>query len=155
MNALTQWFEQLSEKDKKVVQISTPVVLVLVLIFAVVLPINSSVSALRADVIDNKKATILLQAEAPQNQSGGGKQSYSSLTNVITSTTRQHNFRLERFEEKRNGEINVWFDQIGFDKMLSWLAQLENQYGITTSYISVSQSGETGMVRANVRLVSG
>ena len=32
MNALTQWFEQLSEKDKKVVQIATPIALVLVLI---------------------------------------------------------------------------------------------------------------------------
>lgn len=155
MNALMQWYEDLPERDQKIVQIATPIVVVLLIIFAVILPVNNAVSSLEDDVIDHKKAIVLLQSMAPQPSAGSGKKNFSSLTNVITNTTRDQGFRLDRFEEKKSGEINVWFDSIAFDKMLSWLAQLENQYGITASHISVSQTNEVGIVRANIRLIAG
>ncbi len=155
MNALMQWYDDLPERDQKIVQIAAPVITVLLIIFAVILPINNAVSSLEEQVVDNKKAIVLLQSMAPQQTSSAGKKSFSSLTNVITNTTREQGFRLDRFEEKKSGEINVWFDSIAFDKMLSWLAQLENQYGITASHISVSQTNEVGIVRANIRLIAG
>ena len=154
MNQIIDWYHSLSERDQKIVQIAVPVVAVAILIFGILLPINQVVSSTKEEVVSAKKAVVLLQSMAPKSRSGG-KQSFSSLTTVITNTTRQNGFKLNRFEEKKNGEINVWFDQIGFDKMLSWLAQLENQYGIVTSNISVSQTNEVGVVRANVRLISG
>ncbi|WP_144392273.1 type II secretion system protein GspM [Pleionea sediminis] len=153
MNQIVQWYEQLAERDKKIVQIASPVVVLLLIIFAIILPVNNLVSDLRDDVKDNKQAVVYLHQQAPQS-SGSGKRSFSSLTSVVTSTTRQKQFQLARFEEKKNGEINVWFDEISFDKMLEWLADLENDYGITTSYINISQTQEIGIVRANVRLVS-
>lgn len=155
MNAVIEWYQALSERDQKIFNIAVPIVAVLILIFGVVLPVNSMVSEKSQAVVDTKSAIVLLQNMAPQNRGSSGKQSYSSLTNVITNTTRSQGFKLNRFEEKKNGEINVWFDQVNFDQMLVWLASLENQYGITTSYISVSQTNEAGIVRANVRLISG
>ncbi len=154
MNQVMQWYDQLSERDKKVVQIAAPLAAVILVIFALVVPVINLVSELENEVKDNKKAVVFLQQQAPAS-TAGGKKSFSSLTNVITNTTRQHQFQLARFEEKKNGEINVWFDEIAFDKMLEWLASLENDYGITSSYLSISQTSEVGIVRANVRLVSG
>jgi general secretion pathway protein M len=155
MNALMQWYEELPERDQKIVHIAVPIVAVVLVIFAVILPIHNAVNELQEQVIDHKKAIVLLHSLAPQSQSTSGKKSFSSLTNVVTNTTREFGFRLDRFEEKKTGEINVWFDSIAFDKMLMWLAKLENEYGITASNISVSQTNEVGIVRANIRLIAG
>ncbi len=153
MNQIMEWYQSFSSRDQKIVQLAIPVVVVVIVVFGILLPVNSIVSDMQDEVKDSRKAVVMLQSMAPQNTSS--KQKYSSLTNVITDTTRRHGFKLDRFEEKKTGEINVWFDEIAFDKMLQWLAELENQYGITTSHISVSQSSDVGIVRANVRLISG
>jgi general secretion pathway protein M len=155
MNALMQWYDDLSQRDQKIVQIAAPIVMVLLLVFAIILPVHHSVNRLQEQVIDHKKAITLLQTLAPAKSTSSGRKAFSSLTNVITNTTREFGFRLDRFEEKKTGEINVWFDSIAFDKMLVWLAKLENEYGITASHISVSQTNEVGIVRANIRLISG
>jgi len=154
MNALNEWYGQLSERDKKIIQIAAPIVALVVLVFGLIIPINAAVSDLQKEVDANKKAVVILQAESPQGQAGQGKKSFSSLTNLVTNTSRQSNFKLDRFEEKNDGEISVWFDSISFDKMLNWLATLENEYGVTSSYISISQTSDAGIVRANVRLIS-
>ncbi len=153
MNAIIDLYNQLSERDKMMAQIGAPLLLLLIIIFALVMPVNSAVSGVNKKVESNKQAIVLLQSMSPQS-SEGNKKGFKNLTQVITSTTRQFNFRLERFEEKKNGEINVWFDQINFDQMLNWLARLENDYGITTSFISVSQTNELGIVRVNLRLIT-
>ena len=154
MNAILEWYEQLSERDQLAVNIALPIVLVILLIFAVIMPVNSLVSDMEQEVKSNRSAVVLLQQQVPQN-SGNSAKTFSSLPNLITSTTRQYGFQLDRYEEKKGGEINVWFDSISFDKMMQWLAQLENDYGVTSSFISVSQTNEVGIVRANVRLITG
>ena len=154
MNAVLEWYEQLSERDQLAVNIALPIVLVILLIFAVIMPVNSLVSDMEQEVKSNRSAVVLLQQQVPQN-SGNSAKTFSSLPNLITSTTRQYGFQLDRYEEKKGGEINVWFDSISFDKMMQWLAQLENDYGVTSSFISVSQTNEVGIVRANVRLITG
>ncbi|NVJ49196.1 MAG: type II secretion system protein M [Gammaproteobacteria bacterium] len=155
MNALTEWYGQLSERDKKVVQIAAPISVLIIIVFAVIIPINSAVSSLRSEVADNKKAVVLLQAEAPRGTQGGAKKSFSSLTNLVTSTTRQYNFKLDRFEEKSSSEISVWFDSVAFDQLLQWLENLDNDYGVKSSFVTISQTSETGIVRTNVRLTTG
>ena len=153
MNQIVDWYNALSGRDQKTVQIAIPVVAIAIIIFGILLPVNQAVSKAKQEVRDTKKAIVMLQSMAPRSNTS--KKSYSSLTTVITNTSRQNGFKMDRFDEKKNGEINVWFDQIGFDKMLFWLSQLENDYGIVTSHISVSQTNEIGIVRANVRLVAG
>lgn len=154
MNAILEWYEQLSDRDQLAVNIALPIVLLLLIIFAIIMPVNSLVSDMEQEVKSNRSAVVLLQQQVPQNSSKSSK-SFSSLPNLITSTSRQFGFQLDRYEEKKGGEINVWFDSISFDKMMQWLAQLENDYGVTSSYISVSQTNEVGIVRANVRLITG
>ena len=154
MNAILEWYEQLSDRDQLAVNIALPIVLLLLIIFAIIMPVNSLVSDMEQEVKSNRSAVVLLQQQVPQSSSKSSK-SFSSLPNLITSTSRQFGFQLDRYEEKKGGEINVWFDSISFDKMMQWLAQLENDYGVTSSYISVSQTNEVGIVRANVRLITG
>ncbi|NVJ59073.1 MAG: type II secretion system protein M [Gammaproteobacteria bacterium] len=154
MNAILEWYEQLSDRDQLIVHIALPIVAVLLVIFAIILPINSLVNGMEQEVKDNRSAVVLLQQQVPQNASSSSK-SFSSLPNLITSTSRQFGFQLDRYEEKKTGEINVWFDSIPFDKMMQWLAQLENDYGVTSSLVTVSQTNEVGIVRANVRLITG
>ncbi|MCO7225195.1 type II secretion system protein GspM [Pleionea sp. CnH1-48] len=154
MNALLEKYEQLSERDQLAAKIIAIAAVVGILIFGILMPINNAVNELESDVSDNRKAIVMLQEAAPQ--AGGnsrGKQSYRSLSDVVTRTSRSNGFSLSRIEEKKNGELQVWFDRIAFDKMISWLANLQNTYGISSSDVAISQTSEVGIVRANVRLV--
>jgi hypothetical protein len=68
MNALMQWYEELPERDQKIVHIAVPIVAVVLVIFAVILPIHNAVNELQEQVIDHKKAIVLLHSLAPQSQ---------------------------------------------------------------------------------------
>ncbi len=153
MNALLEWYESQPEREQKLIQILAPVIVVLMLIFAVILPLENLVNKKQNEVERTREAVILLLQQQPQGQTSNKKQ-VTSLTNIVTNTSRQMGFKLDRFEEKKDGEINLWFDRIGFDKMVAWLARLENEYGITASYVSVSQTSDQGVVRANLRLLA-
>ncbi len=153
MNALLEWYESQPEREQKLIQILAPVIAVLILIFAVILPLENLVNKKQNEVERTREAVILLLQQQPQGQTSNKKQ-VTSLTNIVTNTSRQMGFKLDRFEEKKDGEINLWFDRIGFDKMVAWLARLENEYGITASYVSVSQTSDQGVVRANLRLLA-
>ena len=153
MNELMEKFEELSERDRNIVLALIPVVIVLLIIFAVVMPVNAMVEEAEQNVSKNKQAVNLLNKHIGSGAgASSGKRPVNSLSSIVTQTSRQANFSLSRIQEKKKDEVQVWFDSIPFDDMLNWLARIENQYGITSSNVSVSQSSDAGIVRANVKL---
>lgn len=56
---------------------------------------------------------------------------------------------IERVQPEGEG-ARLWFDQVGFDRLISWLAQLEQRHGLKVSQLAVDAREEAGMVSARV-----
>ncbi|MEE4245258.1 MAG: type II secretion system protein GspM [Kangiellaceae bacterium] len=152
MNSITDWYLDLSDKDQLAVKIFIPLVTTLLMVFAVILPVNKAINSLETSIADNKEAIVILQNTVPQQAANSS--SKSSLRTILINSTRQASLDIQRYEEKKDGELNVWFEQVAFDELMIWLAKLNNQSSVNTSYVSINQTKETGRVRANIRLIS-
>jgi general secretion pathway protein M len=60
---------------------------------------------------------------------------------------------LQRIEPIGTGRVNLWFEGVAFDAMVSWLEGLQRQYGIRVDELSVERSVDVGTVNARVGVV--
>ena len=124
---------------------------VLVLIFGVLLPLDSSVSKARSRV--NQKQTDLVWmrgvapvlAQAPAHQGNG-----ESLIVIVDRSARESGLgsALAGSEPNGPGSINVRLEKASFDAMVGWLSRLSQQNGISVDGANIDTAGAPGVVNA-------
>lgn len=55
-----------------------------------------------------------------------------------------------RIQPEGDGEVRVWFEDVAFDAILRWIADLQNRYGVSVQTFDVEPQAGPG--RVNVRL---
>ncbi len=151
MNELIDWYNELSNTEQKIIKIGVPVLIVILLI-AALFKLNASISYLENEVTRNKEAVTLLAPLSKSTRNTSTRtNSQQKLTQIITDTTRRKGFSLSKMNEK-NDEVEVAFNNLQFDKMIEWLTQLKNRYGVESTSIKVNQTDAVGMVRVTVKL---
>ncbi len=79
------------------------------------------------------------------------KKAVDSLLGTANQLSQRFNIQFKRFEPVGENGVSLWIEQIPFNTMIEWLAQLEKEYGITVQEIAVER-GEDG-ASINARLV--
>jgi len=89
------------------------------------------------------------QIQRIQNSSGGASSNRNSgsITQVINSSARKFGVSIARLQPQKTDMVKVGIDQIGFNRLIRWLAELENRHGIEASNIDVSKADESGLVK--------
>jgi type II secretory pathway component PulM len=149
-------FDTMSEREQRLVKIGA-VATVLIVIFGVLLPLESSVSKARnriaqkqADLAWMRNVAPVLQTLAPAHQPGGGE---SLLVIVDTSV---HEARMEKSlagtEPSGPGAIQVRLEKAPFDAIIGWLARVSEQNGLSVDGATIDTSGAPGVVNAAIVL---
>ncbi len=82
-----------------------------------------------------------------QTQSGN-----RSLIPVITRAANVHELKLNRLQPESNGVISVILQQQSFNQIISWIAQLEENNGVSVQRASFDSEDSPGYVNAQIRL---
>lgn len=86
-------------------------------------------------------------ASSRQTQSGN-----RSLIPVITRAANVHELKLNRLQPESNGVISVILQQQSFNQIISWIAQLEENNGVSVQRASFESEDSPGYVNAQIRL---
>ena len=86
---------------------------------------------------------------------GGQRQRSRNLTSLINQSTAQHGLEVSRLQPNARGDIQVRFEAMPFDNLLSWMHRLEAGEGLGIAEVSVTQAGQPGRVNATVRVSQG
>ncbi|MDA8621229.1 type II secretion system protein M [Psychrosphaera sp.] len=70
-----------------------------------------------------------------------------SITQLINSTARRNGVTLARLQPQTADIVKVGLEDINFNQLTKWLADLRNQHGIYVSNLDLSKTDETGIVR--------
>ena len=70
-----------------------------------------------------------------------------SMTQIINSSARKHGVSLSRIQPQKTDMVKVGVDEIGFNRLVSWLAELENRHGIKATNIDLSKADTSGLVK--------
>jgi general secretion pathway protein M len=156
---LSVFIQRLEPRERRMVLIGACAVLLL-FILAVLLPLQRSVAAIQQRVERKRDDLQWLRAMAPQLaglQANAAPTSHESLVVLVDRTTRDSGLAksLVGSQPSGDGGLNIRFDQVPFDALISWLAQLRERYGVGVDSATIDAAKGTGNVTATLVLHSG
>jgi general secretion pathway protein M len=154
------WYENLSERDRRIVTIGGIVVLVLV-ILGTVLPLNRSIAQAKQRVTSKQGDLAFIQSAAPQIAAAGpigaGVDSGASLIVLVDNSARESGLGKSLSSSQPTGEraLRVRFERVPFDGLVAWLARLAQNHGVSVDTAEIEFAGEAGLVNAGLVLRAG
>ena len=148
-------FDTMSEREQKIVKFGG-IGAVLVLIFGVLMPLDSSVAKTRARITQKQADLVWMKnvapvlAAAPTHGAGTGE----SLIVIVDRSARESGLEkaLAGSEPNGPGGIQVRMEKASFDALIGWLSRLSQQNGIGVDGASIDSGGGPGLVNAAIVL---
>ena len=109
--------------------------------------LHSVESKLKKQVELNSWASEQIRIIQNASASGSVGNTGGSITQVINSSARRHGVSIARLQPQKTDMVKVGIDEIGFNRLVRWLAELENEHGITASNIDISKADVSGLVK--------
>jgi general secretion pathway protein M len=157
---MREWFDNLSERDRRIVTWGGAVVVVLVLL-GIVIPLNRNIVIARERVARKQGDLQFIQAAAPQLASAGpvsgAAATAESLVVLVDSSARESGLGKSLSNSQPTGDkaLRVRLDRVGFDALVAWLARLSQQHGVRVESAEIESAGEAGLVNAGLVLKAG
>ena len=157
---MREWFDNLSERDRRIVTYGGAVVLVLVLL-GIILPLHRNVAMARERVARKQGDLQFIQSVAQQLASAapgaGNAASGESLVVLIDSSAREGGLGKSLSSSQPTGDkgLRIRLDRVSFDALVAWLARLSQQHGVRVESAEIESAGEAGLVNAGLVLKGG
>lgn len=160
-NQLNTQLDNLSDRDRLALIVLSVFVAVLVLVYAVWLPIQHYHQQAQNNYQQQQELLSWLQAQRgavtslPTDQKKNGQTTSAQLNTsspltIVNSSAKALQLSIKRVEPENNGDLRLWLENINFDTALQWLQQLQQQ-GLAIREINVDKQGR-GTVNMRVTL---
>lgn len=157
---MRDWFESLEPRERLFVSIGAAIVAIALLWGLIWAPLDRGHRELqqRVSTWERSLADIRPLASMPQPQSGsrpastaGGAQ---SPVVIVDSTLRSHGLGQPKRSQPTPNGIRVEFENVAFDKLVVWLGDLSQQYGmeVQAGSLSADTSENPGRINATLTL---
>lgn len=153
------WWAGLQARERAILLGGAVVLGVLILWLGIWEPIaeerarlRSEVTALATDLAWMEQVSDQVRRRAAQQRpaAGAAASGGSVLTLVeVSATAAGIRQSIERVQPEGQG-ARLWFDQVGFDALIRWLAELEGRHGLQIAQLAVDVSAESGVVSARL-----
>ncbi len=155
---MREWLESLQPRERWMVFGCAAFVALVVLYLAVLRPLYGGVSHAETRIQEKRQLLADIKSAAAQVRSGGRAvrviDTSQSLVVVVDQTTRKSGLAGVLKRNQPNGEngIRVRFDDAPFDQVLSWLGNVQGDYGLSIVSASFDGGAQIGQVTANLVL---
>jgi len=154
MNKLRNWYQGLQEREKRIVGIDGVLVAVLLVFGGILLPLDSAVST----AVKNKDQRIAdlewMRINAPEVQAGSAglaADTGEAPMVLVDRIAREAGLGAAMRGTQPSGTgVRVQLEAAPFDTMVTWLANLDEHYGLAIESITVDRAARPGVVNANV-----
>ncbi|TQV73927.1 type II secretion system protein M [Aliikangiella marina] len=158
MEQIKEWYNSLQDSEQRIVLAASLFFGLVIVFFGIIKPINDAVSRLEGQVQSRQNTVSEFKKNMPvlvANRSAARRASNSggSLSNLVTSSTRQFQLNVSRVQEKSPTEMQVWFDNVAFNDFLRWTAQLENRHQIRIESVNIRNKERNGLTSIDIKLV--
>ena len=149
------WFTQLTRREQAYL-LAMAVALVLWLVFQGLL---APVSSQRDQMVQNNEqaALLLARVDAKVNQlltlrQEAKRSATGSLSASITRSSELAGLPVRRLQPNSRGEVQVRYESVDYDALVSWLHRIEVIEGLVVVDASITQAGRAGGVNATLRI---
>jgi len=154
MNKLKAWYAKLEAREQRVVAVGGVAVALLVLFGGILWPLESAVSTAVATRETRRNDLAWMRSNAPEIQSGAAAvraPSGEPPVVVVDRIGREAGLgsALRGTQPSPTG-VRVQLEAAPFDTLITWLANLDERYGLAIESITVDRAAKPGVVNANV-----
>lgn len=149
------WWRNLPPRERWIVSLGAAVLAFALLYFALWAPIKRDLAKLQKAVPENRAKLALMRAQAQQVANMRGQTPRAQATGDLLSTLEQSaNVKglrqaITRMEPEGKDGARLNFDEVSFNSLASWLAELQTQ-GVRVDSAAVQRQAQPGMVSARV-----
>ena len=155
---VSSWYGQLAPRDRRILRIGTPLVLVIVIAW-ILLPLHRSLGEAGERLRQQQEDLEWMRDVGPTLAAAGPGQAPASNGNeslvvTIDRTARESGLAkaLTGSTPSGNGAMRVQFENADFNLLVGWLHRLSTQQGLLIDDASITREGGAGLVNASVQL---
>ena len=149
------WWRNLPPRERWIATLGAAVLAFALAYFALWAPIKRDLVKLQKAVPENRSKLALMRAQAQQVANMRGQAPRTSASGNLLSTLEQSanakglRQAITRMEPEGNDGARLHFDEVSFNSLASWLAELQTQ-GVRVDTATVQRRPQPGMVSARV-----
>jgi general secretion pathway protein M len=157
MNKLRAWYSTLSQREQRMVAIGAVALGILLLVGGVLLPMHSAVST-AVQRSETRRADLeWMRVNAPEIRAGAAQltRETGEPPVVLVDRVGRENGLASAFrgtQPSGNNGVRVQLEAAPFDTMITWLATLEQRYGLAIESVTVERAARPGIVNASITL---
>ena len=149
-----QWWGGLQQREQHLVLVCAIAIGVFLFYYLIWQPVHQSKVRNQQALHQAEQQLDWLNSVLPQLQqsSGSVERSSGSLSQVLTTSARQHGIRVSRMQPQ-NQQMQLVLDDVAFEQLVRWLHALHYQHGLSLVNLDVSAANQPGMVQVRRILV--
>jgi general secretion pathway protein M len=144
------WWQQLNNREQRLVGIMSMLVAIFILYSAVWQPLNDSLAKANKKLVRQQTLlTWVTDSTARYKQAKGNTKANNagdSLSGIVNQSANSYRLTISRMQPQ-GSNLQVWVDSVPFTKLLFWLEHLANNEGVQVQGIDLTHAERTGEVR--------
>ena len=148
------WYDALQTREQRMVAGGSVLLAALILVFGVLLPLHAAVSDALRRVDSRREDYAWMQVNAAEVQSGSNtiaNDTGEAPMVVVDRVGREAGLGTALKGTQPSGSgVRVQLEAAPFDTLVTWLATLDQRYGLAIDSITVDRAARPGIVNANI-----
>jgi general secretion pathway protein M len=154
MNKLRTWYAGLQQRERRMVAIGGITVAALILVFGILMPLQTALSGVARSNETKRQDLAWMQVNAPEiNAAGNQPRADTGEAPVVLVDRAGREAGLAgalRGTQPTGTGVRVQLEGAPFDTLVTWLATLDERYGLAIESITVDRAARPGMVNASI-----
>jgi general secretion pathway protein M len=154
MNKLSAWYAGLQAREQRMVAFGGIALALIILFGAILLPLQSAVSSAQSRNETKRQDLAWMRANAAEIRSAGNQLPVDSADPPVVVVDRVGRAAgltdaLRGTQPNGNG-VRVQLEGAPFDVVVTWLATLDQRYGLSIESITVDRTVKPGLINASI-----
>jgi general secretion pathway protein M len=154
MNKLRAWYAGLQQREQRMVAIGGVTVAILILVLGILTPLQSAVSSGVKRNETKREDLAWMQANAQEIRAAGNQvagDTGEAPVVLVDRVGREAGLASALRGTQPNGTgVRVQLEAAPFDTLVTWLATLDERYGLAIESITVDRAARPGVVNASI-----
>lgn len=145
---MKQWWQNLQTREQQLVLVMLPFVVIFMFYQLIWSPLNEAIAAADKKLSRQQELATWVNTETARLKASTGGQANGwtgSLSSAINRSARQRNITISRVQPQ-GSDVQVWIDNIEFNRLLDWFSVLANEQGIYVKSVDLTQGNAAGEV---------
>ncbi len=157
MNELRAWYAGLQAREQRMVAFGATALAILILVGGILLPLNSAVSGADSRNETKRADLVWMRANVAEVQASANDivpaDSADPAVVVVDKVGRAAGLTDSLRGTQPNGNgVRVQLEGAPFDTVVTWLATLDQRYGLAIESITVDRTVKPGLINASITL---